>query len=77
MDQLIRSGTHRKSTAREGPLPNEELFHLLEAVIQGEASSRERNFVQRLRDTADEEIMAPIEAFGAAAHRELDFTEEN
>ena len=66
----------REAIAKEGPLHNEELFHLREAVIQGKASSRERKFVQRLRDTVDEELVGPIETFVSAAHREPDFTEE-
>ena len=53
--------SQREAIAKEGPLHHEELFHLWEAVIQGEASSRERKFVQRLRDTADEELVAPVE----------------
>ena len=33
-------------------------------------------FAQRLRDTADEELVTSLEAFIAAAHREPDFAEE-
>ena len=62
----------REAIAKEGPLHNEKLFLLREAV----ASSRERKFVERLRDTADEELLAPKETFASAAHREPVFTEE-
>ena len=33
-------------------------------------------FAQRLRDTADEELVTPPETFVAAAHREPDLAEE-
>ena len=33
-------------------------------------------FAQRLRDTADEELVTSLEAFIAAAHREPDIAEE-
>ena len=33
-------------------------------------------FAQRLRDTADEELVTPLETFEAAAHREPDLAEE-
>ena len=33
-------------------------------------------FAQRLRDTADEELVTPLETFVAAAHREPDLVEE-
>ena len=55
---------------------SEGLFHLLETVIQGGASSRARQFAQRLRDTVDEELVAPLETFAAAAHGEPDPAEE-
>ena len=49
----VAAHIQREAIAKEGPLHNEELFYLLEAVIPGEASSRERKFVQRLSDTAE------------------------
>ena len=33
-------------------------------------------FAQRLRDTADEELVTPLETFSAAAHREPELAEE-
>ena len=56
--------------AREGPLHSEELFHLLKTVIQGEALSHAVQLAQRLRDTADEELVTPLETFVATAHAE-------
>ena len=49
----------QESIAREGPLHSEELFHLLRTAIQGEALSHAMQFVERLRDTADEELVTP------------------
>ena len=46
----------REAIAREGPLYNEELFHLLRTVIQGEALSHDMQFAHRLRDRGDEEL---------------------
>ena len=66
----------QETIAREGPLHSEELFHLLRTVIQGEALSHAMQFAQRLRDTADEELVTPPETFVAAAHREPDLAEE-
>ena len=66
----------QEAIAREGPLHNEELFHLLKTVIQGEAPSHAMQFAQRLRDTADEELVTPLETFVGAAHREPDLAEE-
>ena len=66
----------QEAIAGEGPLHIEELFHLLKTVIQGEALSHAMQFAQRLRDTADEELVTPLETFVAAAHREPDLAEE-
>ena len=60
----------QEAIAREGPLHSEELFHLLKTVIQGEALGHATHFAQRLRDTADEELVTPLETFVAAAHVE-------
>ena len=54
----------QEAIAREGPLHSEELFHLLKTVIPGEALSHAMQFAQRLRDTADEELVTPLENFG-------------
>ena len=72
----VAAHLQQEAIAKEGPLQSEELCHLLETVVQGEASSRARQFAQRLRDTADEELEAPLETFVAAAHREPDLAEE-
>ena len=66
----------QEAIAREGPLYSEELVHLLRTVIQGEALSHAMQFAQRLRDTADEELVTPMGNFVAAAYRELDLAEE-
>ena len=66
----------QEAIAKEGPSHSEELFHLLKTVIQGEALSHAMQFAQRLRDTADEELVSPLETFEAASHREPDFSEE-
>ena len=66
----------QEAIAREGPLHSQELFHLLKTVIQGEAPSHAMQFAQRLRDTADEELLTPLENFVAAAYREPDLAEE-
>ena len=55
---------------------SEELFHLLRTVIQGDAASHAVQFAQRLRDTADEELVTPLENFVAVAYREPDLAEE-
>ena len=68
--------TQQEAIAREGPLHSEELFHLLKSVIQGEALGHATHFAQRLRDTADEELVTPLETFVAAACREPDLAEE-
>ena len=65
----------QEATAREGPLHSEELFHLLKSVIQGEGLSHAMQFAQRLRATADEELVTPLENFVAAAYREPDLAE--
>ena len=51
-------------------------FFLLKTVIQDEAPSHAMQFAQRLRDTANEELVTPLETFVAAAHREPDLAEE-
>ena len=66
----------QEAIAREGPLHGEEFFHLLKTVIQGGAPTYAMQFAQRLRDTADEELVTPLENFVAAAHREPDLAEE-
>ena len=66
----------QEAIAREGPLHSEEFFHLLKTVIQGEAHSHAMQFAQRLRDTADEELVTPLENFVAAAKRKPDLAEE-
>ena len=66
----------KEAVAKEGPLRSEELFILLKTVIQDEASSHAMQFTQRLRDTANEELVAPLQTFVAAAHREPDLAEE-
>ena len=45
-------------------------------MIQGEGFSHAIQFAQRLRDTADEELVTPLENFVAAAYREPDLAEE-
>ena len=62
----------QQAIARERPLYNEELLHLLRTVIQGEGLSHAMQFAQRLRDTADEELVTPLGNFVAVAYRELD-----
>ena len=58
-----------EAIAIEGPLHSEELFHLLKTVIQGEALGHALQFAQRLRDTADEELVTLLENFVTAACR--------
>ena len=65
----VAARTQQEAIAKAGRLRSEGLFHSLETVVQGEACSRARQFGQRLRDTADEELVAPLETFVAAAHR--------
>ena len=72
----VTAHIRHEAIAKEGPLHSEELFPKLETVIQGEASSRAGQFAQRFRDTADEEHVAPLETFVAAAHRKPDLAEE-
>ena len=50
----------QEAIVKEGPLYSEELFHLLRTVIQGEGLSHAMQFAQRLRDTADEELVTPL-----------------
>ena len=50
--------------------------HIQQEVIQGEAPSHAMQFAQRLRDTADEELVTPLENFVAASYREPDLAEE-
>ena len=66
----------QEAIAKEGPSQSEELFHLLKTVIQGGALRHDMQFAQRLRDTADEELVTPLENFVAAAYREPDLAEE-
>ena len=66
----------QEAIAKKTPLHSEELFHLLKTVVQGEALSHTMQFAQRLRDTADEELVTPLETIVAAAHREPDLAEE-
>ena len=66
----------QEAIAKEGPLHGEESFHLLKTVIQGEALSHAMQFAQRLRDTADEELVTLVETFVAAAYREPDLAEK-
>ena len=66
----------QEAIAREGPLHSEELFHLLKTAIQGEALNYAMQFAQRLRDTADEELVTPLGNIVAAAYREPDLAEE-
>ena len=49
--------------AIEGPLYSQELFHLLRTVIEGEGLSHALQFAQRLRDTADEELVTLLAKF--------------
>ena len=51
-------------------------FWLFETVTQGDATSRAWQFAQRLRNTADEELVVPLETSVAAPHREPDFAED-
>ena len=57
---MMAEHIQQEAIAREGPLHSEELFHLLKTVIQGEALSHAMQFAQRLRDTADEELVARL-----------------
>ena len=66
----------QEAMAREGPLYSEELFHLLRTVIQGEGLSHAMQFAQRVRDTADEDLVTPLGNFVAAAYGEPDLAEE-
>ena len=45
-------------------------------MIQDEASSHNMQFAQRSDDKANEELVAPLETFVAAPHREPDLAEE-
>ena len=51
----------QEAIAREGPLHSDEFFHLLKTVMQGEALSHAMQFAQRLRDTAEEALVTPLE----------------
>ena len=53
----VAEHVQQEAIAREGPSHSEELFRLLKTVIQGEALSHAMQFAQRLRDTADEELV--------------------
>ena len=78
MDQLIHDGQQiqKEASTKEGPLHSEELFLLLKTVILDEAPNHVMQFAQRSRDTADEEIVTPLETFVAAEHREPDLAAE-
>ena len=79
VDQFIHDGREhiqQEAIAREGPLHSEELFHLLKTVMPSEALSHAMQCAQRLRDTADEELVTPPENFVTAAYREPDLAEE-
>ena len=70
VDQFIHVTEHtrQEGRAREGPLHGEELFHLLKTVMQGGPHSRHAVCT----DTADEDLVTPLENFVTAAYRELD-----
>ena len=72
----IAEHIQQEAIAREGPLYSEEFFLLLRTVMQGEALSHAMQFAQRLRDTADEELVTPLENFVATAYCEPDLAEE-
>ena len=59
----VAAHIQQEAIAREGPLHSEEFFHLVKTVVHGEAPSRTRQFAQMLRDTADEELVAPLFKF--------------
>ena len=66
----------KEAVAEEGSLHSEELFLLLKTVMQDQAPSHAMKYAQRLRDTANEDLVAPLETFIAAAHSEPDLAEE-
>ena len=72
----VAEHVQQEAIAQEGPLHSQELVHLLKTVIQGGAPSHAMQFAHRLRDTADEELVTPLETPVAAAHREPDLAEE-
>ena len=78
MDQFIHDGRtySTRSDNQRRTVAQRRAFHLLRTVIQGEALSHAIQFAQRLRDTADEELVTPLENFVAAENRELDLAEE-
>ena len=51
-------------------------FYVPITVIQGEGPSHAMQFAQRLRDTADEELVTTLGNFRGATYRELDLAEE-
>ena len=63
----VAEHVQQEAITKEGPSQSEELFHLLKTVIQGGAPSHAMQFAQRLRDTADEELVTPQENFVATA----------
>ena len=70
---------HHKTSKKLLPKPNRfdaKDFWLFETVTQGDATSRAWQFAQRLRNTADEELVVPLETSVAAPHREPDFAED-
>ena len=44
----VAASIQQEAVVKEGSLHSEELCHLLETVIQGEACSRARQFAQRV-----------------------------
>ena len=66
----------QEATAREGPSYSEELLHLLRTAMQGEGLSHAMQFAQRLRDTADKELVIPLGNFVAPVFRGPDLAEE-
>ena len=80
-----RSDSQRKTVVQRRAFPSAENCdtrrspqprHAERTVIQGEALSHAMQFAQRLRDTADEELVTPLENFVATAYCEPDLAEE-
>ena len=75
----IHSPWHHKTSEKLLPKPNRfdaKDFWLFETVTQGDPTRRAWQFAQRLRNTAGEELVVPLETSVAAPHREPDFAEE-
>ena len=66
----------QEAIAGEGPLHSEELFPFAENCDTRRSPQPRMQFAQRLRDTADEELVTPLRNFVAAAKREPDLAEE-